>query len=528
MAPRADEAASGAGAPLRAKDVMTKQFLTSVIDNIPHMIFVKDAEHLRWVVQNTAGAGMIGHPVDELIGKSDYDFFPPEQAQFFQEKDREVLRSGKILDIPLEKIDTPSGERLLHTKKIPLFDDDGVPCYLLGISEDITERIAAEKELQRAQEASAAASVAKSEFLSRVSHELRTPLNAILGFTQLLGIDPVDDTQSEYVKHIQEAGEHLLSLINDVLDLSGIQSGRMGLSMEDIEVSRIFETAVGLVKPLAEKAGVRMPDHIDGDARCVVRADGVRLRQMLINLLTNAVKYNQPDGEVTVHCEPDGDNVSISIADTGRGIDKSRIHRIFDPFERVGAESTNVEGTGLGLTVCKQLAEAMNGSIAVTSIVGVGSTFVVTLPKGVGAKTEGPVGKKRAFPNLVDHPVKIVYVEDNPANVSLLRMILSYVPSSELIVADDGEAGLKQVREHKPDLVLLDIHLPGIQGDEVLRRLMDDPATTHIPVVMVSADATPSRVTELMGIGARDYVAKPFQIEKIFELVAEFGRTPAT
>lgn len=499
------------------------RFLRSIVENIPLMVFVKEADELRFILFNKAGEDLTGVDALKIVGQSDYDLFSAEDAERFTSKDREVLASGRLCDIPREVLPTPSGDRILHTRKIPLLDPDGTPRFLLGISEDITDQVAAETELRRAREASEAASVAKSEFLSRVSHELRTPLNAILGFAQLLELDDPDPKHREFIAHIEDAGKHLLNLINDVLDLSGMQSRGMSLSLEPVEVCDAMGAAVNLVRPLAEQHGVELPVSMNGDKDCAVQADGQRLRQIFINLLSNAIKYNRPGGKVTVACGATQSTVRISVSDEGNGIDPVRLSRIFDAFERVGAETSDIEGTGLGLAVSRQLAQMMDGDIEVRSVVGEGSTFTLELPSAQSPTTTARLINKQA-PNLVDGAVKIVYVEDNPANIALLKMIMSYVPQAELIVAEDGESGLRRIRSERPDLVFLDVHLPTMQGEEVLRRLMDDPETKDIPVVMVSADATPQRIAELKSAGASDFIAKPFQIDSIFEAVAHFAR----
>jgi PAS domain S-box-containing protein len=354
-------------------------FLDSIVENIPAMVFVKDASDLRFVRFNRAGEELLGYSRDELIGKNDYDFFPAAEADAFTAHDREVLSSGLMVDIPEEPIVTRhQGTRMLHTKKIPLLGPDGRPQYLLGISEDITEVRGARELLTTAREAAERANRAKSEFLSRMSHELRTPLNVILGYTQLLLSDDVPPPVTAGVQQIHTAGRHLLELINEVLDISRIEAGRLSLSVEPVQVDLIVREVLALITPLATARSVRLSNAPAGGH--YVEADRQRLRQVLINLVTNAAKYGAEGGEVLIEVTSVADErVRISISDTGPGISADQIALLFQPFERLGADEGEIEGTGLGLALSKGLTEAMGGRIGVSSEPGSGSTFWIEL-----------------------------------------------------------------------------------------------------------------------------------------------------
>jgi signal transduction histidine kinase/ActR/RegA family two-component response regulator len=372
-----------------------------------------------------------------------------------------------------------------------------------------------------AQSVAERASFAKNDFLSSMSHELRTPLNAILGFGQLLELAELDERDQDSVQHIVRAGRHLLELVNEVLDLSRIEAGRLTLSPEPVQVGEIVGEAVDLMRPSA--AGRRISLDLDLLSCDVhIHADRQRLKQVLLNLLSNAVKYNRDGGEIQVSCAtaPD-DRVRISVHDTGPGIAAERLDALFEPFERLGAERTAVEGTGLGLALARQLIEAMGGTIGLDSRVGVGSTFWIEL-----AVTESPVaaferigGQARHAPARVSEARSLLLIEDNLSNLTLIERILESRPHVTVLSAMQGGLGLDLARQHRPDLILLDLHLPDVPGDEILHRLRADPETQDIPVVVVSADATEGRIRRLKDAGALEYLTKPIDVRRLLEFV---------
>jgi PAS domain S-box-containing protein len=497
----------------------SEMFLDSVVENIPDVVFVKDAEKLHFVRFNRAGEELHARSRTELIGKSDHDFFPREQADFFTAKDREALKSGHVLDIPEEPLDTPSqGRRILHTKKIPIFDKEGRPAYLLGISEDITERKQAEDALMAARSEAERANRAKTDFLSQMSHELRTPLTAILGFSQLLELDELTPDQRSSVSHILQAGRHLLDLINEILDISRIETGQMTISHEPVALDELLDEVSAVVHPLVTGRNITLSRASVGDVH--VLADRQRLRQVLLNILSNAVKYNRAGGQVTIRCEQVGtDRLQISVADTGYGIAPEHLERLFHPFDRLGAELGSVEGTGIGLAVAQGLVRAMGGSIKVASEIDVGSTFTIEL-----GLTEGPLERYEqtadAFAeSVVERPQRrVLQIEDNLSNVRLVERILQRRPDIDLMTAGRGRLGIDLARRHLPHLILLDLHLPDMPGHEVLRELRTYPETRQTPIVVVSADATKTQMTRLTEAGVFGYLTKPLD-------VAEFLRT---
>jgi PAS domain S-box-containing protein len=486
------------------------------------MVFVKDAEELRFLRFNRAGEELLGHSRGELIGKSDRDLFPTQEADFFVQSDRDVLACHEVVDIPEEPIDTRDhGSRILHTRKVAIRDDLGEARYLLGISEDITDRKLAERAADDARVQAEQANRAKSEFLSRMSHELRTPLNAVIGFAQLLELDELDPRQREGVEQIVKAGRHLLELINEVLDISRIDSGTISISLEPVHLGSVLAEALSLIRPLADEADVRLIGDPAELADVHVLADYQRLKQVLINLLSNAVKYNRRGGQVATRgSELPGGAIELAIADTGSGLSSGALERLFDPFDRLGAERTGIEGTGLGLALSMRLMEAMGGTIAAESEPEVGTTMGVKLRRA--QRPENDAATVGAAPVAMNGSPRgtIVYIEDNLSNVKLVERLVERLPDVRLIPAMQGKLGIDLTRRHHPDLVLLDLHLPDLHGREVLEQLKRDPETAAIPVVVVSADATPGQVERLMAGGATDYLAKPIDVDLLLKTVS--------
>lgn len=371
---------------------------------------------------------------------------------------------------------------------------------------------------------------AKSDFLSAMSHDLRTPLNSILGFAQLLETEALTPKQAEHVRHILNGGRHLLALVSDVLDITRIESGQLGLTIESVPVERAVTQAIELVRPLAAQRGIVIRMEETGGAAAVT-ADAQRLNQILLNLLSNAVKYNRAHGRVAVSSVLTEDGrCRLQIIDTGVGLDAAKIARLFQPFERLGAEQTAVEGTGLGLALSRALAAAMDGTIGVTSEPGKGSTFWLELPcADLAAAPAGPPRPVAAEP-LGRQPQNgvVLYVEDNLSNVRLLQRILERRPGVQLLHASTGAAGVDLARLHLPDLLLLDMHLPDTTGQAVLRLLTDDVRTRDIPKVIVTADATPGLGARLEADGATACMTKPLSVPSVLGLIDRLLQQPGT
>ena len=390
---------------------------------------------------------------------------------------------------------------------------------------DITERKEVDAALDAARLAAEGANRAKSEFLSRMSHELRTPLNAVLGFAQLLERDELTAEQEESVRYISRAGRHLLELINEVLDISRIEAGEMTISAEPVAVAELLDEVVGLVTPLASGRSVTI-DIQAATCDTNVLADSQRLRQVLLNLLSNAVKYNRDGGTASVACSHVDGRHRISVSDTGFGIPTDQFARLFAPFDRLGADRSSVEGTGMGLALSKGLVEAMGGAIGVESEVGRGSTFWIELEEVAGPLESLDSTRSATFVRPVvgsGQPARVVlYIEDNLSNLRLVERILGDHTDVELLTAVRGELGLELASSRRPDLILLDLHLPDMPGRDVLRRLRGRPATRAIPVIVISADATKGQIARLMRDGVAGYLTKPLDVEAFGALV---GRT---
>jgi CheY-like chemotaxis protein/two-component sensor histidine kinase len=355
-----------------------------------------------------------------------------------------------------------------------------------------------------------------------MSHELRTPMNAVMGFAQLLESDeitPLTTDQADYVHEILHAGQHLLELINEVLDLARIETGRIELSMEPVEVPSLIGECIALLQSLASARQIEL--MLDEDDTCAVQADRLRLRQILLNLLTNAVKYNRDKGNVRISCGLVAEGrVRISVHDSGRGIAADALPRLFKPFERIESAYDGIEGAGIGLALSKHLVESMDGTIGVESVAAVGSTFWVELP-AAEAEVYLPSDSSavKAMQNTYETARTVLYIEDNPANLRLVQKIISTHTHLLLLDARTAEQGLDIAREHHPDLILLDINLPGMNGFEALRQLQDDPVTCGIPVIAISANAMERDVKKGLAAGFVDYLTKPLDIPKLLTLL---------
>lgn len=375
-----------------------------------------------------------------------------------------------------------------------------------------------EQELREARNAADKANRSKSDFVSRMSHELRTPLNAVLGFAQLLEMDELDADQADSVAHIRRAGAHLLELINEVLDMARIESGRMNLSPEPVQVAEVVADTVGLIRPLADAREITV-HAVSIDADTFVLADRQRLRQVLLNLLSNAVKYNRDAGSISVACERDGDHLRIAVTDTGPGIPEELQGLLFEPFERLGADERGIEGSGMGLALSQRLVHLMDGVLGVRSVVGQGSTLWVELPAADPPAPDTGSHPLLATAEQSDGDLTVLYVEDNLSNLKLVERILAHRKGVNLIPAMQGRLGLEFARQLHPDLILLDLHLPDTTGAEVLNQLAADPTTAATPVVVLSADASPGTQRRLLAQGALAFLTKPLDANELLDVV---------
>ena len=433
------------------------------------------------------------------------------------------------VSVVIEAPEQPLGVLGAFTTTPRAFVQDDVH-FLQAVANVLTtsiERQRAEESIRLAREQAELANRAKSEFLSRMSHELRTPLNAILGFTQLLELDKPTPSQTESISHISRAGQHLLSLINEVLDIARIESGRLALTREPIEIGAFLRDVIDLIRPLAARHGITAQLIETPATDEALIADRQRLKQVFLNLLSNAVKYNKPGGHVNVMCTLlSPERIQISFVDTGRGISAERMQRLFVPFERLGAEETEIEGTGIGLALSRGIVTALEGELGAESAPGRGSTFWVILPRAVGEeKIEPQPAKPPPAPVAVEeHPATrrtLLYIEDQDLNLRLVERILQPRPEYRLLTAMQGGLGIDLAREHQPDLILLDLNLPDMSGDDVLRRLKADPQVDRIPVIMVSADAMGDRIQQMLALGASGYLTKPYRVAEFLRVISE-------
>ena len=475
-----------------------------------------------FVQLNPAWETTLGYTEAELMARPFIEFVHPDDVEATLAEVAKLERGVTTISFENRYRHQDGTWRWLCWSSTPL-PERGL---IMAAASDVTDRHRAEEELRSSQEelrtameAADRASQAKSEFLSRMSHELRTPMNSVLGFAQLLAMDDLTEDQRENVGYIQRAGHHLLGLINDVLDVARIEAGRLSLSLEPVDVGEVLSSALDLVRVQAAERDLSLRVNLD-DAETCVLADRHRLLQVILNLLSNAVKYNRPGGRITVGCEHSGGTVAIAVADTGLGISEEDQRRLFVPFERLGAEATDIEGTGVGLVLSRALCQEMGGALTLSSEIGVGTTFVLEFPQATFQEVSGTVPTTEAHERSqgVTRTVRVVCVEDNPANAQLIERAV-HGRNVQLVTAIQGRLGLELIQGQQPDLVLLDLHLPDMRGEEVLRHVRSDPVVSGVPVAICSADASPGQAKRLIGQGADAYLTKPLDLGELIELI---------
>jgi PAS domain S-box-containing protein len=535
-------------APVRDEEGRLSHYIglaNDVTERVQNDLALRKSEALLREAQQIALMGNWGVNLDDgslewseevyaLFGQ-DPERFRPTLDRYYQlvhPDDVEALRAaqhrtmaGPGLQSVEHRVILPDGrQRWMRLQGVGHFDGTGRTTHLTGTVQDITAEKEREAELRHAKETAEKANQAKSEFLSRMSHELRTPMNAILGFAQLLQMHPtLDDRTRGNVQEIFNAGRHLLDLINEVLDLARIESGRMEYHPEPVPCRSMAEECLALVGPLARQQGVTVEAHYAIDEPDTVLGDRTRCKQVLVNLLSNAAKYNRSGGRVELTIgEDEGGFIRFAVRDTGMGIPLEHQADVFQPFHRLVESGSDVEGTGIGLTISKRLVEDMGGRIGLASAPGEGSTFWFTLPRAAASTADQSTSERGESASFEGMQGTVLYVEDNPANTRLMTTLMSQLPRVRLLLADSAELGMRIAAEARPELILLDINLPGMDGHQVFERLKNMPECAAIPVVAVSADAMPSHIEKAHDAGFRDYLTKPLNVDRLYRVMAAY------
>jgi PAS domain S-box-containing protein len=508
---------------LRDQQFYTRSLIESNID----AIMTTDPSGIITDVNKQMEA-LTGCTRDELIGAPFKNYFTdPELAEA---SIKLVLSEKKVTNYELTARARDGKETVVSYNATTFYDRDRRLQGVFAAARDVTERkrldqVLQEKnvELESAKSAAEKANLAKSDFLSSMSHELRSPLNAILGFAQLMESDspPATPSQKESIAQILQAGWHLLKLINEILDLAKIESGQVPLSREPVSLAEVMLECQGMIEPQAQQRGISMT-FPPFDIPYFVHADRTRVKQVLINLLSNAVKYNREQGTIEVKCtESTPGRIRVSVGDAGVGLNSEQLAQLFQAFNRLGQEAGGEEGTGIGLVVAKRLVELMGGLIGVESTVGVGSVFWFELISVAAPhlSMEGGGAAKVAQPQVPREARlhTLLYVEDNPANLKLVEQTIARHPDMHLLTAVNGNSGIEIARASQPDVVLTDINLPDINGFEVLKILRSDPATAHIPVIAISANAMPRDIERGLKVGFFRYITKPIKLNELME-----------
>ncbi len=505
-------------------EIQLNRFKTT-LDVTQDCVFMFDAEDLRFFYVNQGAMEQVGYSKDELMQMHPYELKPDYDEASFRELVEPMIQGGGD-SVTFDTIHQHKSGALIPVEiALQYIAPEGEQPRFVAIVRNIAERKQMQQNLVEAKEAAEQASKAKSEFLSSMSHELRTPLNAIIGFTQLMeGDENLTGEQREGLHDISNAGTHLLELINGVLDLAKIEAGRMELSISSVAVADVMMAGQNLIGPMAEKSGLRLSFSEACFNGYFVQADFTRVKQVLLNLLSNAVKYNRENGAIYVECEQrENGRLRISVRDSGKGIPELKLQGLFEAFNRLDAEGSNIEGTGIGLVITRQLVELMGGEIGVQSQLGEGSTFWFELPftEYHAEKDRRPDESSAAVDKSLGQGKKVLYIEDNPVNLKLVSKMIEKRTSIELLSAEEPVAGIELAVNNRPHLILLDINLPGMSGFEVLKVLRAKEETRDIPVYALSANAMAADLRKGEEAGFSGYLTKPINAKEFFGVLQQ-------
>jgi PAS domain S-box-containing protein len=501
----------------------SERLLVAMTQSAPAPIVVVDARG-RIIRTNPSFLETFGFAEDEVIAHSMVELFGADSPLVAALALEGGPTSGS--SVTGADVEHRGQRRPLLVTRFALADDTGALEAVGLILIDLAFRQRAARAIDEVESAqlerarAESANLAKSEFLSRMSHELRTPLNSIVGFTQLLARGDLDPADREFVDLIERAGRHLVQLINDVLDVAGIEAGKLTLSLEPVDVHEAVVQAIELVELTARAHQITII-RPEPAGPVWAKADWQRLTQILLNLLANAIRYNRVGGSVAVTTTVAGPHVRIAVSDTGSGIPAELLPRVFEPFERLGAEQSGIEGSGMGLPVSRGLAEHMGGRLTVVSEHNVGSTFTLELPGAVQRRDLEPAASSSPADQSDEVPLRVLYIEDNAANLRLMEHVLARNPATTLLSARTGQGGLSLLETERVDLAMVDLHLPDMDGTEVLRRIRATPSIADVTVAIVSADAMTDRIEQLRAQGADYYITKPLDLHELYATLDE-------
>ena len=502
----------------------TEEGFRLMVESVTDAAIVMLDSEGRVVSWNTGVQRIQGYSAEEIVGQHFSRFYPPDDiARGAPQHDLDSAAAQGRCEVEGWRVRKDGSTFFANVVFTAIRDPAGNARGFAQLTRDLTERRQVEQALTLAKRAAEKANLAKSEFLSSMSHELRSPLNAILGFAQLMESDatPPTPSQKASIDEILRAGWYLLELINEILDLAQIESGKLSLSPEPTSLAEVMLECQAMIEPQAQQRGISMT-FPQFDVPCFVAADRTRLKQVLINLLSNAIKYNKTGGTVVLDCAGSTPGrIRLNVRDTGPGLSPEKLAQLFQPFNRLGQERGAEQGTGIGLVMSKQLVELMGGVLGVESSVGVGSVFWWELAAAeaprLDAKTTAPEAVARAQAQPGAPLSTLLYVEDNPANLKLVEQLIARRPTIRLLTAVDGNQGIQLARAHQPDVILMDINLPGISGIEAMKILRDDPATARIPIVALSANAMPRDIEKGLAAGFFSYLTKPIKVKEFME-----------